>query len=146
VVPQAETQKQVSLGEEALLESATGAQHLAERLWHLLVRLYDFADCVLVNATEAQATARRADLAHLAAVMSELGQGASVLADQVDASYQWLGGEWPPESDEQFYVSMARLGDGGDPRWHRLAAWWREMCVSADAAGPEADPASTLAS
>ncbi len=145
MLPQAETHKEISVGEEALLESATGAQHLAERLWHLLVRLYDFADCVLVNATEAQATARRADLADLAAVMSELGQGASALADQVDASYQWLGGEWP-ESDEQFYVSMARLGDGGDPRWHRLAAWWREMCGSADAADPEADHASTLAS
>lgn len=141
MVGQAETQKQISLGEEALLESATGAQHLAERLWHLLVRLYDFADCVLVNATEAEATARRADLAHLAGVMSELGQGASGLADEVDAAYQWLGGEWP-ESDEQFYVSMARLGDGGDPRWHRLAAWWREMCGSADAAGVEAELAS----
>lgn len=130
-------------GEEVLLATASSAQVLSEGLNGAVLRLYDFADWQLLNVTDAEATALGGELARLRGLFAELGRGAAAVVAEVDAWCGRLGADWP-EGDELFMLSMARLGDDGDPRWRALAAWWRSNCAEPDdRCGPDVDEMST---
>lgn len=136
---QSETAECCGAGEEALLATASSAQVLSERLNAAVLRLYDFADWQLLNVTDAEATALDGELARLRGLFAERGRGAAAVVAEVDAWCGGLGADWP-EGDELFMLSMARLGDDGDPRWRALAAWWRSNCAEPDdRLGPDGD-------
>lgn len=118
-------------GEEALLSTANEAQVLSEGLNSVMLRLYDFADWQLLNVTEAEACVLDPDLASLRSSFCELARRAEALVAEMDAWCGGLGGDWP-DSDELFVLSMARLGNRGDPRWRELAAWWQSTCAQLD--------------
>lgn len=118
-------------GEEALLSTANQAQLLGEGLNSLMLRLYDFADWQLLNVTEAEACALDPDLASLRSLFCELARTAEALVTEMDAWCDRLGGDWP-DNHELFVLSMARLGNRGDPRWRALAAWWQSACAQLD--------------
>ena len=129
-------------GEEVLLATASSAEVLSEGLNAAVLRLYDFADWQLLNVTEAEATALDGELARLRGLFAEVGRGAAAVVAEVDACCGRLGADWP-EGDELFMLSMARLGDDGDPRWRALAAWWRSNCAEPDdRSGRERDETS----
>jgi len=114
-------------GEEVLLATAYAAATLTEDLNRLAERLYDFGDWQLLNVTDDEALQLEPTLTALRQAFVRHCVLVRALVADVDEVSARLGDDLA-ETDERFELSLRRSGPHGQPRWQRLAAWWRSTC------------------